>query len=112
MQFKIRHALKFETTRPQTFTVTVNFSCSFEKGIRPKYLDYYLEVLLSNNDHEIPTLIARRDFDSSVGPINQFTTQVSILHCCAWFERCSEIWMRSCPMGSSSRTPAMFWWRT
>ena len=72
-----RHALTFGTICAQELSVTSNFTCSFTKGIEPKFIDYFLEVLIDNNGHEAPLLLERRVFDASAGPIDQFSTPVS-----------------------------------
>ncbi|KAG6864173.1 hypothetical protein C0991_011876 [Blastosporella zonata] len=58
-------------------TVTVDLTCAVNHfGIIPKYLDYTIEVpSASNNGHEPPIVIARREFAAGATS-DVFTTQV------------------------------------
>ncbi|KAJ7213758.1 hypothetical protein C8J57DRAFT_1601887 [Mycena rebaudengoi] len=51
-----------------SFTVTANLTCAIAKGNTPTYLDYYIEVLTSNNGHEAPILLARRTYNATLPP--------------------------------------------
>ncbi|KAG1729653.1 uncharacterized protein EDB91DRAFT_1159136 [Suillus paluster] len=60
------------------FTVTANFTCAAQLGVRPKYTDYYIEVPVNNNGYEPPILLARRTLNaSSPTPLfDEFTVQL------------------------------------
>ncbi|KAJ7245917.1 hypothetical protein B0H12DRAFT_770578 [Mycena haematopus] len=56
-----------------TFTITANLTCAKYLGYIPTYLDFYIEDNTNNNDHEYPTLIARRTYNQSLDPpIDEF----------------------------------------
>ncbi|KZP17709.1 hypothetical protein FIBSPDRAFT_714409, partial [Athelia psychrophila] len=57
--------------------IYTNLTCplSPQYEIVPKYLDYYIEVLTNNNGHELPILLARREFDTSL-TFDNFTTTI------------------------------------
>ncbi|KZT37294.1 hypothetical protein SISSUDRAFT_1006312 [Sistotremastrum suecicum HHB10207 ss-3] len=65
-----------------TFAINTDFTCSVDQfSIVPKYLDYYIEVPEnSNNGHEPPVLLARRQFSTSHGLTDSFTTTVPKLN--------------------------------
>ncbi|KAG6900613.1 hypothetical protein C0993_007836 [Termitomyces sp. T159_Od127] len=60
-------------------TISVDLNCGIGRfGIVPNFLDFSIVVPVeSNNGHEPPIVLARRDFDSSTGSTSdQFTTKV------------------------------------
>jgi hypothetical protein len=50
---------------PQAFSIRTDFTCSFSRGIVPKFIDYFLAVPQNNNGHEPALLLGRHDFSGS-----------------------------------------------
>ncbi|KAJ7213793.1 hypothetical protein C8J57DRAFT_1538694 [Mycena rebaudengoi] len=60
-----------------SFTVAANLTCAIAKGTPPPpptYLDYYIEVLESNNGHEAPMLFARWTYNATLPAVDTFMT--------------------------------------
>ncbi|KAG6910819.1 hypothetical protein DXG01_007134 [Tephrocybe rancida] len=67
------------TVKPgDNITVTVDLNCGIGNfGIVPRYLDYKIEVpTASNNGHEPPIVLARRDFVAGGANLDVFTVKV------------------------------------
>ncbi|KAG6910818.1 hypothetical protein DXG01_007133 [Tephrocybe rancida] len=67
------------TVKPgDNITVTVDLNCGITNfGIVPKHLDYTIEVpAASNNGHEPPIVLARRDFVAGGANTDVFTVKV------------------------------------
>ena len=63
----------------QAYTITTDFTCSFQKGVHPVYTDYYVIVPAEeNNGFEPPVLLARREPNvTASSPVDTFTGNVS-----------------------------------
>jgi hypothetical protein len=55
-------------------TITTNYTCANQRGIRPISTDYIIAVLENNNGHEPDILLARR---TNVSTIDKFTAKVN-----------------------------------
>ncbi|KZT40362.1 hypothetical protein SISSUDRAFT_1044252 [Sistotremastrum suecicum HHB10207 ss-3] len=66
-QFGVLTATPTNLKPGETFSINADFTCAVQQfNIVPKYLDYYIEVLEnSNNGHEPPILLARRQFSGA-----------------------------------------------
>ena len=50
----------------QNFTLTNNLTCAPQKGIKPQFIDYFLEVPTDlNNGHQPPLYLGRSTLDPS-----------------------------------------------
>jgi hypothetical protein len=62
----------------QTFTITSNFTCSYNQyGIRPASVDYIIHNTLNNNGYEPPVLVTRR---SNTNVVDTFQATVRSSH--------------------------------
>jgi len=71
------HDLPGNLTTGQSYTVTHDYTCSFEFGMPPNFTDYVLQVTSGGNGHQPSVLVARRTPQvTKESPLDTFTFEV------------------------------------